>query len=466
MVFAVHGTVSGNFATRVPWIQQHLSLGAGEIGLALLCVALGSFLSIPLAGRLVRRFGPRPVTRVSLLALCLGLATPAVMPDFGTLCAVLLVYGAAAGASDAAMKQQAIAVERDLERPIMSRLHGLWSIGTLIGAGIGTAATFAALDARIHLAAVGGALAVLAAVVVVALPATRVEEPEAVTVAAPRRRALPGRTLLILGLLGFCASFAEAAAHSWSSVFIAQLPGGAPATASLGFAVFVATMAVGRLCGDRLVQEYGPVTVVRLGGLLSATGAVLAMAATAPALAMAGFAMLGLGLAAIGPVVVSAAGRTTPGGNGVSTVVTICYLACLASPGAIGGIADRFSLAAAFGITAVVILVIVVMAGVLGPQAAPATGTTVTRIARLRPRRISFTRVARSAPVVALTLGRSARPSDIAVSIGEPVVASAPVTVSFADDSPTVEMPAMSRRSSDDLHRVEEPARIPAVEPA
>ena len=155
MVFAVHGTVSGNFATRVPWIKQHLGLGAGQIGLALLCVALGSFLAVPLAGKLINRFGARAVVRVGLPATTFGLAVPAFMPSFVTLCAVLLLFGVAVGAADAGMKQQAVAVERELPRPIMSGLHGLWSIGTLVGAGIGTAATFTGVDARLHLGALG-----------------------------------------------------------------------------------------------------------------------------------------------------------------------------------------------------------------------------------------------------------------------------------------------------------------------
>lgn len=472
MVFAVHGTVSGNFATRVPWIQQHLGLGAGQVGLALLCVALGSFLAIPVAGRLINRFGARTVVRVGLPAIAVGIALPALMPGFTALCALLLVYGVAVGATDTAMKQQAISVERELTKPIMSSLHGLWSIGTLLGAGMGTAATFAALDARIHLGALGVVLLVTSIGLGLALPSTTTRQPAIAEPTTTRRRRLPSPAVLVLGVLGFCAAFAEAAAHNWSSVFVSQLPDGGPATASIGFAVFVAAMAAGRLCGDKLVQRFGPVSVVRLGGIGAALGALLVMQAAQSAVAMVGFGLIGLGLAAIVPVVVSAASRT--GASAVPTVIMGCYLAGLASPGAIGGIADTASLAVAFGVTAAIVLVIVGLAGSLRP--AEETGTVITRVPALRAVRTSFTKVARSTPVMALTLGRTGRASQVAVSISEPVIATAPVSVSLApthseltseaietviltesadqhmvpampapDDNPTVEIPAVHR---------------------
>ncbi len=476
MVFAVHGTVSGNFATRVPWIKQHLGLGAGQIGLALLCVALGSFLAVPLAGKLINRFGARAVVRVGLPATTFGLAVPAFMPSFVTLCAVLLLFGVAVGAADAGMKQQAVAVERELPRPIMSGLHGLWSIGTLVGAGIGTAATFTGVDARLHLGALG--LTLFAFVIGLGFGLPRTVNPVAERRTETKRRRVPSGTMILLIVIGFCSAFAEAAAHNWSSVFIAGLPGGGPGTASIGFAVFVAAMAAGRLCGDKLIARFGPVAVVRHGGLVAVAGAVLVMQAVGPGLAMLGFGLIGIGLAAIMPVVVTAASTT---GSGVSTVVMSCYLAFLASPGTIGGIADSMSLATAFGLTAGILLVIVCLAGVLRP--AETSSTVITRVPRMRAVRTSFTRVARSTPVMALTLGRSGRAAPVAVSIGEPVVGTAPVSLSLPstgewttedtrewateaftadgglaehsgtsrhqpiDDTPTVEIPAMRRET-------------------
>lgn len=471
MVFAVHGTVSGNFATRVPWIQQHLGLGAGQIGLALLCVALGSFLAVPLASRLIGRFGARAVVRVGLPSIAVTIALPALMPNFIALCAVLLVFGVVVGAADAAMKQQAIAVERELPRRIMSRLHGLWSIGTLAGAGMGTAATFSGLDARIHLGALG--LLLLAFVVGLGFALPHTITPPTAPRSESKRRRVPSAAMVLLAVIGFCAAFAEAAAHNWSSVLITGLPGGGTGAASIGFAVFVAAMATGRLCGDKLIARFGPVAVVRNGGVTAAGGAVLVMQAGAPAMAMAGFALIGLGLAAIVPVVVTAAGNT--GGSGVSTVIMSCYLAGLASPGTIGGIADKASLAAAFGLIAGIVFVVVCLAGALRPT--ETTGTVITRLPRLRAVRTSFTKVARSTPVMALTLGRTGRAAPVAVSIGEPVIATAPVSLSISgdrewsseafttedtvvehgdidywdhpspDDSPTVEMPAVRRRT-------------------
>ena len=472
MVFAVHGTVSGNFATRVPWIQQHLGLGAGQIGMALLCVALGSFLAVPLTSRLIARFGARAVVRVGLPAVAIGIALPALAPGFIALCGVLLAFGVFVGAADAGMKQQAIAVERQLPHRIMSRLHGLWSIGTLAGAGIGTAATFGELDARIHLGALGVVLLAIVIGLGFVLPHTQTPPPATPSAQVTRRR-LPSPAIILLIVIGFCAAFAEAAAHNWSSVLITELPGGSSGTASIGFAVFVAAMATGRLCGDRLISRFGPVTVVRVGGLAAVAGSLSILTSSAPITAMAGFALIGLGLATIVPVVVTAASNI--GGSGVSAVIMSTYLANLSSPGIIGGIADKATLTGAFALIAGIMVAAVCLAGALRPT--EAAGTVIARLPRLRGAvRTSFTKVARSTPVMVLTLGRAGRARPVTVTIGEPAVATAPVSLSFptqqewsaeafttgdtvieqgeycevpapSDDSPTIEIPALKRHT-------------------
>src|SRR5512147_2675210 len=137
-VFAVHGAVTGSFATRVPWIQDHASLSTGQLGLALAFTAFGASCAMPLAGRVSHRFGSRTALRGLLAMWTLSLVLPSVAPNLPTLCLAMFAYGASAGMADVAMNALGVEIERRLGRSIMSGLHGMWSVGTLTGSAAGT----------------------------------------------------------------------------------------------------------------------------------------------------------------------------------------------------------------------------------------------------------------------------------------------------------------------------------------
>lgn len=371
VIFAVHGMISGNFATRVPSLAARLGLDAGDLGMALLSSALGAAVVIPIAGKLVARFGGRTTTLVSVIAYCLMLATPAFMPNLTALCMTLLVYGALAGICDVAMKAQGNSLEVTVGRPIMSRLFGMWSVGALAGAGVGTLATFIQLDVRLHLAWIAVVLLVLSSASAVALPRTMTSTSAPAPVARTRqfgmpRITIPSKALLGVAVIGFCASFGEAAAHTWSAVYISDVTGGSAATGSIGFGAFVASMAAGRLAGDNLVSRFGPVRTVQAAGLLAIAGGTLVVTAAIPTVGLVGFAMLGLGIAVVMPVALSAGARVAPSpGQGISAILVFAQLACTASPATIGGIGEAISLPAAFALTVAVLVPVVLMAKVL-----------------------------------------------------------------------------------------------------
>lgn len=149
-VFCVHGAVTGSFATRIPWIQDHASIGAGQLGLALAFPALGASVAMPLAGAVSHRFGARNALRGLLTLWTLALVLPSFAPNLLTLCAALFVFGASAGMSDVAMNALGVEIENRLDRSIMSGLHGMWSAGALIGSAGGTLAAHLGSDARLH----------------------------------------------------------------------------------------------------------------------------------------------------------------------------------------------------------------------------------------------------------------------------------------------------------------------------
>lgn len=364
VTFALHGAVTGGFASRIPWIQDHVGAGPGRLGLALLAPAVGSILAMPTAGRVTHRFGGRAVTRVLICLWCLMLALPPLAPNLPLLCGALLVYGAVAGMCDVAMNAQGVVVEQRLGRSIMSGLHGLWSVGTLAGGAVGTLAAHAGVDARLHMGGAAVALLLMALAVGPFLLDVRAEEDEA----APPHFVLPPREVLVIGLVGFCAVFGEAAAQDWCAVYLREVAGASAATGAAAYTAFACMMAAGRLCGDAVVRRLGPVTTVRGGAALATLGGLLVVVARAPAPAIAGFMLIGVGIAVVIPLVFAAAGNAgrSPS-EGVAGAATVSYASGFVAPSAIGGIATLTGLPASFGVVTVLLAAVLAGAGRLAP---------------------------------------------------------------------------------------------------
>jgi fucose permease len=238
----------------------------------------------------------------------------------------------------------------------------MWSVGALLGSAAGTVAAHAGTDARLHL---GGAALVLTALGALAcqgvldLRSAPEEHP-------PPRFALPPRSALIIGAVGFCAVFAEGASLDWSAVYLRDALGTDAGLAAASTTAFACTMAAARLAGDRVVARFGAVRTVRTGGVLATAGGLLIVAARHPAMAMGGFALVGLGIAVVVPLAFAAAGRSGPApSQAIAGVATITYASGLIAPSAIGGIAQATSLTVSFALVTLLAFGLVVGAGVL-----------------------------------------------------------------------------------------------------
>jgi MFS family permease len=369
IAFAVHGTVAGTFASRIPALQGRLHLTAGQLGLALVMPAIGASLAMPLAGRITHRLGSRSTLRLLLACYCLALVLPAVAPGLPWLCLALLVFGGTAGMADVTVNAAGVEVERRMGRAVMSGLHGMWSVGGLLAAAGG------ALAARQHLAPRPHLLLAAAVLLVVGQAAcTRVldvrPEPEA---EAPPRFSLPPRSALLIGLVGFCAVFAEGAGMDWSGVYLRDVTHAAPGIAAMAYTAFACTMAAARLAGDAAVRWLGPVRAVRAGGAVAATGGVLVVTATGPVLAISGFALLGTGIAVVVPLAFAAAGHAGPNpSQAIAGVATVTYTSGLVAPAIVGGIAQGVSLRASFALVTALAAVLVLTAGALRSAAVAA----------------------------------------------------------------------------------------------
>lgn len=361
-VFCTHGAVTGSFATRIPWIQDHAQLSAGTLGLALAFPALGAALAMPLAGRINHRLGARTALRVLLSLWTLSLALPGLAPNLVPLCFALFVYGATAGMSDVAMNALGVETENRLKRSIMSSLHGMWSVGALLGSAAGTAAAHTGADARLHhlIAAVA-----LTAAGLVAVRGVLDLRSDADT-EAPPHFALPPKSALFIGAIGFCAVFAEGASMDWSAVYLRDVLHTDAGLAAASTTAFALTMALARLVGDKAVDRFGPVRTVRAGGVLATAGGLLVITVRHPGAALAGFGLIGLGVAAVIPLTFAAAARSGPApAQAIAGVATITYTSGLIAPSAIGAVADATSLVVSFGLVTLLAFALIAGATVL-----------------------------------------------------------------------------------------------------
>lgn len=366
VIFGVHGAVTGTFAARIPWIADHVHADAGGLGLALLFASVGAVVTMPFAGRLVHRVRARIVAPALMVAWCLAIIPAAIAPTVPTLCLALFVQGAAAGCADVAMNAQGVAVERAYGRSIMSGLHGMWSLGGLVGSGAGALAAHADVAAPLHFIVA----AVLLAAASVAASRRMAESAPVLEEEAPVF-ALPPRPVLLIALVGFAAVFGEAASADWAAVYLTGVAGAAPAVGAAAYGGFAATMAVTRIAGDAVVNRFGAVATVRAGGATATLGAVVVAVARDQVPAIVGFALIGLGVAVVVPLAFAAAGKAKPRpAQQIAGVATIAYGAGMVAPATIGGIAQATSLPVSFLVVAVLAALITVGAGTLRPSTA------------------------------------------------------------------------------------------------
>lgn len=365
--FAVHAVVSGSWAPRLPSIKSDLGLDAGDLGIALAGFAAGLVLGTRIAGRVVDRYGARRPIRLGLLVLFGSLLGPALATDLTTLVAAFALFGALGGFLDVSMNANAVAVEREHGRPIMSGLHGLWSVGLLVGSGVGTAAAALGAGVTLHFAIVAIVLAIVAPIATRGLIDFSDDAQKGAIESAERlqRRA----TVLVLGLIAFASFASEGAVADWSAVYLHERVGVATGSAGLAFVAFSLGMIVARFASDRLTMRVGPVRVARAGAVVASVGMTLGLAVPSAALVVAGYLLVGIGLAPIVPIAFSAAGNVDPGraGASLSAVVAIGYLGSVLAPIAIGFLADSFGLRAALTLPVVLALLAAALASALSP---------------------------------------------------------------------------------------------------
>ena len=362
-MFLVNGFVMGAWAPQIPLLLPRHGIGEATLGLLILGLGLGAVGAMLFAGRLIARFGARAVLRGFAVCAVPTLPLMVFAPSLPLLAIAMAVFGGIIGCMDVAMNANAVAVERRLGGAIMSSSHGFWSLGGFVGGTLG-GHVIARFGEGAQALIVAG---LMAAVIGAAMPRLAADEP-----AAPRVTGVPRDVLLprdaglwLLGAMALFSMVPEGAVLDWAALYLLQELGASAETSGYAFGFFAGTMAVLRFMGDAVRNRFGAVRTLQVSGLIAAAGMIAAAAAPSGWLAIAGFAVSGVGVANMVPILFSTAGNH-PGlsaGTGIATVTMVGYSGILIAPSTIGLVADLAGFRWTYGALALLLLVVVALAG-------------------------------------------------------------------------------------------------------
>ena len=354
-MFFADGLGFGIWAAHIPAFKHKFQLSDSSLSVVLLAVAAGSIVSMPLAGQAVRRFGSRCCIAVSIAFYALFLASVALAPSLILFVVAALLFGAAKGGVDVGINAQAVVVEKCYGRTIMSSFQALWSVGGLAGGFLTSVTLGLGSTPTTNLVGAGSLILVLDLLCFSRL----MGDPSSPEGEGGKPFRLPGKALLSVAILAFIALFSEGALQDWAAVYMRQVVVVPVPVAAIGYAGYSTAMALGRFVGDRVVTFFGERLVMRLSGTLIIVGLLAALLIPSPAVAIAGFAVAGLGNSNLVPILFTAAGRdpVLGPGPGIAAVTTVGFLGFLIGPAVIGMMSKFFGLPIALSLVAILALV-------------------------------------------------------------------------------------------------------------
>ena len=343
LLFFVNGVVIGSWLPRLPEIRDRLGIDLGALGFTLALGGLGSLVGSSISGVMVGRLGARRAAVIGGVGLYLILPLISIAPTPALLAVVLATMGFIDAQADVGMNAVGIRVEQSVGRSIMTRLHGLWSLGTLIGSGASAIAVLIGL-------ALGPQLAILSVLgLVTTLAAARL-----VPDSPPRPRVGKRSGTLAVGLMlaGGAAVFIEGVPFDWSAIFLTDVVGTSAAQAGAGVILFTAGMLIGRLAGDHLVDRLGSIPTLFAGFVLSVAAMLLTVTVATAPVSLVGFGVWGLGISVALPVLYKLAGghHSFAEGSGLAALTVGTRLGFMVSPALIGVVATAWGLPTAIAV--------------------------------------------------------------------------------------------------------------------
>ena len=373
-LFLSNGALFANLLPRYPEIKIDLGMSNAIYGVAIAAFSVGALVTGPSAAMLIRRFRSAPVAVWGSVGIAAFAWLAGVAPSVWTVAGALFVAGGADAVTDVAQNAHGLRVQRRYGRSIINSFHAVWSAGAILGGAMGAAAIALHMSRGAHLAV---SAVVFSAMCVIAyrflLPGPdETAARDAAPVAMSRSRVATYAALAAVVTIAIAAAVVEDSGSSWATLYLREL--GAPgAVAVFGYIAAVGFQFIGRLVGDRLVDQFGQRAVARTGGAIAAAGMALALAFPSVPAMIGGFAAAGLGVASLIPAAMQRADEL-PGlrhGTGLTAVTWLMRVGFVCAPMIVGALADGFSLRVGLLTVPVAGLVVIAFARVLARRIPP-----------------------------------------------------------------------------------------------
>jgi MFS family permease len=356
LYFFFLGFVFSSWASHIPDIKDKFLLNDAELGSILFMLPLGALCSLPFSGLLIAKVGSRWMSVISLVIYILSLVSISLVPTTLLLSIVLFLFGMFGNFGNISLNAQGISIQHYIQKSILSSLHAMWSVGAF------TAAAFTdwMMEENRTMEEHYFLIAIIMMVIILPLFFSLVNDPVQVN-ENQKIFAWPTKALLLLGLICFCGAMSEGTMADWSSLYYRKIINQPHVVSALGYTAFALFMSIGRFVGDPLIERWGHGIILKANGILIAIGMVTALVSTLPVLVLVGFALVGLGVSSIFPVVYILASKEKSmlPSAALAAVSSIGFIGFLVGPPIIGFIAEGVGLRSA--LMAVVILGVIIV---------------------------------------------------------------------------------------------------------
>ncbi|SHL11624.1 Fucose permease [Chishuiella changwenlii] len=359
LIFLVCGLGLSSWAPMVPIVKNNLNLNEANLGVVLLMLGLGALIMMPISGYLINRFGSRKIIAIGTIVIAITLPVLLITPSYYGILLTLFVFGCGVGTVDVAMNSHGIQVQNTFEKQIMSSLHGLFSVGGIIGSlGLG-------LLIKMGLSPLLSAIVISITLIILIISQYKnlfdyqfekdtinrfIEKTEKEENNNSKSFQWLNKTVLLLGFMCFTVFLSEGAMLDWSALFLKNTKSVAVEFAGIGYAFFSISMAIMRLLGDKLVEKLNSKIIVIGGSILSIIGLFFMVFSFYIPLVLIGFVLLGIGASNIVPIFFSEGGRISGISPNISipAITTMGYAGQLVGPALLGFIAHLYTMEIAF----------------------------------------------------------------------------------------------------------------------
>ena len=371
--FFVNGAVVGSVLPRLPEIRDRIDTDVATLGLVFTLASLGGLLGSAVCSPIIERIGSKRAMVGGGLALTATLFLTAAARSPLVLWIALSLWLLFDVIADVAMNMQGSAISARRSVPVMNRLHGLWSLGTVLGGGLASFLASIDIDLQVHLGAVAvGLIATMLFVAPGLLPEAAVRPNDIGNAdgdtSTPRSSAKA--TLAIFALLGAMAMVMEQISSDWSALRLTDDLSQGAGIAALGFVAYTVGMTTGRFAGDSVLGFVGEHRMIRFGASLNGIGLGVAFLINTVPTVLIGLLLAGLGNSVIFPMLYDQAAKA-PGkaGAGLGAMVAGSRIGALIAPVSVGALAATETLSIGQAVAIVTMPCALVVIGVRAAQA-------------------------------------------------------------------------------------------------